>query len=103
MSTTMSPRRRELLAIAAGLFAEHGYDNVTIDAIGAAAGCSNILVTRGASADGAVLVGDNEAHCCNSADVRCDGSPRHCCHSLCAVWIGGPGPQHVGISTSSFY
>lgn len=40
MNTTMSPRRRELLTIAAGLFAEHGYDNVTIDAIGAAAGVS---------------------------------------------------------------
>lgn len=40
MMSSMSPRRRELLAIAARLFAEHGYDNVTIDSLGAAAGIS---------------------------------------------------------------
>lgn len=36
----MSTRRAELLAIAADLFAERGYANVTVDDIGAAAGVS---------------------------------------------------------------
>lgn len=36
----MSERRRELLSIAAGLFAEHGFANVTVDEIGEAAGIS---------------------------------------------------------------
>jgi AcrR family transcriptional regulator len=36
----MSKRRREILAIAADLFAEHGFANVTVDDIGEAAGVS---------------------------------------------------------------
>jgi AcrR family transcriptional regulator len=36
----MSSRRSELLAIAADLFAEHGFANVTVDDIGSAAGVS---------------------------------------------------------------
>lgn len=36
----MSRRREELLTIAADLFAEHGYANVTVDDIGEAAGVS---------------------------------------------------------------
>lgn len=35
-----SSRRRELIEIAAGLFAEHGFANVTVDDIGRAAGVS---------------------------------------------------------------
>jgi AcrR family transcriptional regulator len=40
MSKRPSPRRRELLAIAAELFAERGFANVTVDEIGDAAGVS---------------------------------------------------------------
>ena len=46
----MSARRSELLRIAADLFAERGYANVTVDDLGAAAGVSGPALTplRGA-------------------------------------------------------